>query len=235
MADSSARLCLLGTLEFSWGGKPAVVPRSSQRLLALLALDLSHPLRRTYVAGTLWPEASELAARSNLRSALSRLGVLRWRIIETSADTLRLKPGIAVDLHENRDRARMLLGSSCDGAYPSPSVFASDLLPDWDDVWVEPERESYRQLRLHALEALSSRLVTAGRFSDAVEAALMAVSAAPLRESAHRALIRAHAAEGNQGEALCSYRRLCQQLEQELGVKPSFGLGDVLTELAGRR
>jgi len=44
---------------------------------------------------------------------------------------------------------------------------------------------------LHALESLSARLATLGRYAEAVEAALNAVDIEPLRESAHRALIQA--------------------------------------------
>jgi DNA-binding SARP family transcriptional activator len=108
--------------------------------------------------------------------------------------------------------------------------FAVDLLPDWSDPWVEPERESYRQLRLHALETLSRRLAEANRTSEALEAGLMAVSAAPFRETAHQAVIRALVVEGNRGEAVCHYQRLCVLFERELGIKPSFLLEDMFTE-----
>ena len=53
------------------------------------------------------------------------------------------------------------------------------------------------------------------------EAALAVIATDPLRESAHRALIRVHLAEGNIGEALRQYaffRRLSTQL---LGLDPS--------------
>jgi DNA-binding SARP family transcriptional activator len=98
---------------------------------------------------------------------------------------------------------------------------------------VEPERESYRQLRLHALEALSNLLIAEGRFGEAVETGLMAVAAAPLRESAHRAVIRAMVMEGNRAEALCHHHLLSDLLQDELGVEPTFGVDDVLGESEG--
>ena len=83
------------------------------------------------------------------------------------------------------------------------------------------ERERIRQRVLHALEALSERLAAAGRFADAIEAAMLATSAEPLRESAQRALIKAHIAEGNLTEARRSYRAYRDLMQRELGVVPS--------------
>ena len=74
---------------------------------------------------------------------------------------------------------------------------AGELLPHWYDDWVVIERERFRQLRLHALDALCESLAAAGRYAAAVEAGRASVAAEPLRESAHRLLIQAHLAEGN--------------------------------------
>ena len=43
----------------------------------------------------------------------------------------------------------------------------------------------------------------------------------PLRESAHRAVIRAHLAEGNRAAALRQYAQLRRLLHAELGAEPS--------------
>lgn len=66
-----------------------------------------------------------------------------------------------------------------------------ELLPDWDEAWLIRERERMRHLRLHALEALSERLVAQRRFGEAVQAAHHAIRGEPLRESSYRALMRA--------------------------------------------
>jgi DNA-binding SARP family transcriptional activator len=71
---------------------------------------------------------------------------------------------------------------------------------------------------------LSRRLVSVGRFADAIEAALTAVSADPLRESAQRVLIEAHAAEDNWGEARRSFESYRRLIRNELGVDPSRDL-----------
>jgi DNA-binding SARP family transcriptional activator len=93
------------------------------------------------------------------------------------------------------------------------------------------ERERFHQLRLHALEALCDRLITAGRYGEAIDAGLAVVAAEPLRESAHRALIKAHLAEGNHGEAYRQYQLCREILRDELGVEPSNALRALLSKV----
>ena len=107
-------------------------------------------------------------------------------------------------------------------------IDAIDLLPGWYDDWALLERERIRQRLLHALEALSCQLVRAGRFAEAVEAAMMAVTAEPLRESAQRVLIQAHLAEGNWVEGRRTFEAYRDMLEHELGVQPEPELAAML-------
>jgi len=60
-----------------------------------------------------------------------------------------------------------------------------------------------------------------------------AVAAEPLRESAQRALITAHLAEGNQGEAIRQYRQFQHHLSVELGVQPSIDLQELMRGYVG--
>lgn len=68
---------------------------------------------------------------------------------------------------------------------------------------------------------MCERLTALGRYGQAVDAGLAAVQGEPLRESAHRALIAVHLAEGNHAEALRQYRWFRQLLADELGLRPS--------------
>jgi DNA-binding SARP family transcriptional activator len=65
-----------------------------------------------------------------------------------------------------------------------------------------------------------------------VLAGLAAVGREPLRESAHRALIQAHLAEGNAGEAVRRYRRYAEIADRELGVEPSPMMRALLNGIA---
>lgn len=96
------------------------------------------------------------------------------------------------------------------------------------------EAESWRQLRVRALEALAEQLISAQRFCDAAAAAMAAVGAEPLRETARAALIRVHIAEGNQWEAVREFRCFSRLLQSELGLKPTARLEALVRDLGMR-
>ncbi len=100
-------------------------------------------------------------------------------------------------------------------------ALSRDLLPDWTEEWLAPERRRWEQVRLHALEAVAQRLITAGAHLAALEAAFTAIGIDPVRESAHRTVIAAHLAQGNGGSALRHYQHYRALLHRELGVRPS--------------
>jgi DNA-binding SARP family transcriptional activator len=228
VAPGLIRLSLLNTFELVRDGVPEVVPMSGQRLLALLALH-PRPLLRPYVAGTLWPETSEDRAHGSLRSALWRVQRLCPGLIEPAGARLGLGPAVEVDLHAAEAFARHVLDESDAafvGAHPSP-LLLGDLLPDWYDDWVLFEQERFRHLRLRTLDVLCERLTRAGRLREAAAVGHAALAAEPLRESAHRALVGIHLAEGNAFEALRQYRLCRRLLDQQLGIEPS----DLMEEL----
>jgi DNA-binding SARP family transcriptional activator len=96
-----------------------------------------------------------------------------------------------------------------------------EMLPGWYDDWIVPERERLRQRILHGLDAFAGRLIVAERCAEAVEVALVAVNADPLRETAVRVLVAAHLAEGNRGEAARRFAAHRTLMLAELGVEPS--------------
>jgi two-component SAPR family response regulator len=112
---------------------------------------------------------------------------------------------------------------------------SGDLLPDWDEEWIQFERERLRQLRVHALEALCHRLSAAGRHAEAIDAGQAAVAAEPLRESAQKTLIAAHLAEGNLCEARRQFGLYRDVLWDSLCLSPSEDLQAMLTRHVTRQ
>lgn len=222
-------LRLLGTFELACEGVPVRLPMSAQRVIAFVALR-EHPIQRAWVAGSLWLDTSDVRAQANLRSALWRLHRSGHRLIESTDDRLRLGRGVRVDLRYAEAVARQAIG---DGAGPDLDVAAlgDDLLPDWYEDWVLLERERFRQLRLRALEAICERLIQAERFDDAFDAAHLAVAGDPLRESAHRVLVRIHLAEGNLGEAFRQYDLFRRLLREQLGLEPSRRMQELMSSI----
>lgn len=222
-STSPARLGLLGGFRLTVDAEDIPLPMNAQRLVCFLALH-DQPLLRTFVGGSLWGDSTDLLAGGSLRSALWRLRHATYPVVALTSDHIALSPSLVVDLREGKALAHRVLDPSQDlddVAEVNEEVLSVDLLPDWTEDWVLMERESYHQLRLRALEALCRRLSAKGRFGQAVQAGLAAVSGEPLRESARRALIEAHLAEHNVAAALREYESFRQLLHDELGLAPS--------------
>ena len=231
---SPAALSLLNAFELRCAGELVSLPMTAQRLLAFVALH-DHVLLRVYVAGVLWTDTTEEKAGANLRSSLWRLHRPGYRLIDASSTHIRLAAEVDVDIRLALVLARRLIGGSAELAeidFPNVGLDA-ELLPEWYDDWVLFERERFRQLGLHALEALAEQQLAAGRPRQALEAAHAAVRCEPLRESAHRALIRVHLAERNAGEALRQYEQCRRLLRDRLGLEPSPELSALVGSLTG--
>jgi DNA-binding SARP family transcriptional activator len=217
------QLRVLGGFELLVGGQGVALPRQAQRVLGCLAV-VGACQRREALAGRLWGGSSQDRAQGNLRNALWRVRQACAGVVEATRELVRLRDDVEVDLAVSERCARELIDHGIDSLGPVPApvrMLELDLLPAWDEDWIVLERERVRQLRIHALEALSRSLARSGCFAHAVEAALAAVGADPLRESANAVLIEAHLAEGNRSEAarqLASYRAV---LADELGLAPS--------------
>jgi DNA-binding SARP family transcriptional activator len=220
------QLSLLGGFELRCAGQEVAVSRNGQRLLALLALQ-ARPLERLWVAGTLWIDAAEEGAGASLRLALWRLPQPgRAAVVEASTTHLRLAGEVK----------RLECSAGPSDRDLDPSSLGRDLLPDWYEDWVVLERERFRQLRLHALEALCRRLTEAGRFGAAVQAGLAAVAGEPLRESAHRTLIRAHLAEGTPARRSASTTPTgaCSPASRRSSRRPPSGAGPAAAAVTRR-
>lgn len=206
------------------------IPEGSKRLLVLVALRRRRVERRN-AAGLLWPVGSDERAAGNLRSALWRLRGAGIDLLVVDRCSLRLRDDVEVDLEATSEWASRLTAGTAgpdDLALPPSWADALDLLPGWYDDWALVERERLRQRVLHGLEALCHRLVKVGRFGEAIEVGMAAVAVEPLRETAQRALLLAHLAEGNMVEGTRCLRSYRELLRRELGVEPTPDLATLL-------
>jgi DNA-binding SARP family transcriptional activator len=226
---TDARLHLMSGFQLEIGGRTVDVATPAQRVLAFLALN-ARPVSRSHIARALWRDSGDARAAGSLRSALWR--IRRYgALVDLAPRGVSLNEAVRVDVREATSWARRV--SDASHALRDDDVqFAAasgELLPEWDDEWVSVEREHVRQVRLHALEILSERLVSERRFGLAIEAALASLRADPLRESAHRAVVAVHLAEGNRSEALRHFREYDELLRVQLGIEPTVLMRRLVT------
>lgn len=239
--DLAARISLLGCFDVVVDGHRVTLPLGAQRLLALLALR-DTGTHRAVAAELLWPDSRPGRAAANLRSALWRARRIgETTVIECAGPRLRLVPAVDVDQRSVLLQAREVTdladtpvgvsGVGVAGHVELVGAFSRGLLPDWMDDWLVLDQERWDQVRLHALETLARKLISAEKYLPALEAAFAAVEIEPVRESAHRTVVEVYLAEGNSACALKYYHRYRGLVQRELGVAPSLRMTRLVHQL----
>jgi DNA-binding SARP family transcriptional activator len=232
MGQVSARLIvkLLGGLSVCLRSGEAVrLPtRKAQALLAYLAVHpgQSHP--RPKLATLLWGDAPDEQAHHRLRQALfeirKALPATRPRCLVVDARSLALNAAaVEVDVAAFE---RLVTRATPAALAQAVTLYRGDLLdgfgvkePGFED-WLVVERERLRELALNALGKLLVHHVETGPDERAIQTALRLLALDPLREDAHRGLMRLFARQGRRGAALRQYQICLSVLGRELGVEP---------------
>jgi tetratricopeptide (TPR) repeat protein len=100
-------------------------------------------------------------------------------------------------------------------------LYRADFLSGCYDDWALVERERLRELYLRALERLITMHKRRSDFERALAYAQRLAAADPLREAAHRELMRLYHLLGRSRAALEQFATLCNLLAEELGVSPT--------------
>ncbi|MBI5811222.1 MAG: tetratricopeptide repeat protein [Meiothermus silvanus] len=209
------KLFLLGAARLETPGGSLLLERKTAAVLAYLALE--GPVRKYKLAGWLWPESGETAARNNMRQLLRRLRMAAGEVV-LGEDLIELAPEVEADvgrwsylespsLSQLRQEEAFLKGSDYDD------------LPELAE-WVESTRAELRELRAQAAEAEATRLERAENFKGALEYAQIRLRMEPLSEDSYRQVARLQYLLGDRAAALATLERGRAMLEQELGAEP---------------
>ena len=220
----------------------ALPGRLGRALLAYLVLKRHRQVTRDELVEALWPAGAPRDPGATLSTLLSSIRrALGAELLQGRSELrLELPPDTEIDvelaaeeLHEARAAAGDDPERACRHAEAALDVYESSLVPLFDAPWLEEHRREQEDARLEALELLArAALALGGEGSARAQlAARQLVDLAPFRESGHALLMRAHAARGNEAEALRVYDRLRVLLRDELGSTPSADLRALHEEL----
>ena len=147
------------------GRRVTITTRAAQSLLAYLALTAGTSQRREKLAGMLWPEISEEAARKNLRHELWRI---RKAISSQQAAGSEYLVADELTLRFNREAeywldVTQLERSALDlqALIANLSLYQGELLPGFYDEWITLERERVQAVFEARMEQLLEQLITA--------------------------------------------------------------------------
>lgn len=226
-AVADLQIRLLGRFDLRFRDVPIQIPsRPAQSLLAYLVLNAGSTHRRERLAGLIWPDSAEEAARSNLRHAL-------WRVRKAFDASGASGYVAADDLSVGfPDDARCFLDvaalqrprterDDANALREDVAAYGGELLPGFYDEWVILERERLRGIFERKMRTLTDRLAAEGRWAELAEWSERWISLAPTPEPGYRALMLARAALGDVSGVAAVYRRGVAALESDLGVAPS--------------
>jgi len=232
-------LRFLGGFEALLGSVPASGFESDKArgLLAYLAVKAGRAQRREILAGLLWPELTEQAARANLRRVLSNVrDVIGDREVEPP---LLIISRQAIQFNEEANcrldtadlefavKAAQLHSSDTDALEAALAGYKGEFLAGFTvpdsisfEQWLLERREHYRQLLFKGLERLVNRYEAYGNWDAALGAARRQLAIDPTREEGQRQAMRLLALMGDRSGALAQYESCCAILDDELGVEP---------------
>ena len=215
--------------------------RKERALLAYLAVESRHPLRREALAELLWPERPEGYARTNLRQALLGLRkVIGESHIQVTDELIHFRVGSSTWLDASEFRSAYL--GTLSHSHPSldscpecarllekaVELYRGDFLdevslPDSPafQEWSVFQREQHRRYLLAALQSLSDYHKQQRNYEAAYQYAWRYVNLAPLEETAYRQLMSVLALSGRRSAALEQFNACRSLLARELGVEPA--------------
>ncbi|MGD2166437.1 MAG: BTAD domain-containing putative transcriptional regulator, partial [Anaerolineae bacterium] len=234
---SRLSLSLLGPFEVALDEQSVTDFESDKvrALLAYLAVERDRPHRRDSLAGLLWADWSDRAARTNLRNALANLRtaigdrhaqppfllITRETIHFNTAsdhwlDVIAFRSRVEADqpaARELEEAVDLYRGGFLEGFFVKDS-------PTFED-WSLLTRERLQRQALSALRWLAEHYERRGDYEQASDYAWRQVELEPWQEQAHQQLMRLLALSGRRGAALAQYETCRRLLAEELGVEPA--------------
>jgi TolB-like protein/DNA-binding SARP family transcriptional activator len=215
-------LKLFGQFEVRDGSGTALsLPtRKTRALLGYLAVNAERPQPRERLMALLWGDRGEKQARQSLNHALRAIRKLGENdgavLIDSDGERVTLR-GDA--LESDAERLRVLLDKRPDEAaalYTGPFLDGLSLPDPTFEAWLLATRSEYHTLACDALEAAANSDDT----TTAIDCLKRLLALDPLREDAHRQLMRRLHQSGDRAGALRQFQACAEILNRELQVDP---------------
>jgi predicted ATPase/DNA-binding SARP family transcriptional activator len=240
-------ISLLGPFYVTLHGEPAgnFEYDKVRALLAYLCVRSHRPHRREMLAGLLWPNQSERAARNSLRQALATLRkaiedhnagpahliIASNHIQFNAASDYSLDTSDFVELlrlpAEHRHRRTGLCSVCAHRVEEAVALYHGDFLEQFSlpgceayEEWASAQRAEFHRCALDALERVAGHYERLRAYPQVRAFASRHLALDCFREKAHRQIMRALAFSGQSAPALQQYELCRRLLVQELRVEP---------------
>jgi DNA-binding SARP family transcriptional activator len=221
----------LGGLTLLWDDRllPLIHGPAARSLFAYLVTHRDRAHTRNLLIGVFWPDQPEASARRRLSRALwqIRRALKPHPVLLTKEDTVQLNPNLPLWLDVEA------FETATDQA-TAAGLYRGDFMAGYYDDWLLLERERLREKFLGTLERLIAGLKTQADYAGALVHARRLAAEDPLREQAHREVMRLCHLLGRDNEALGQYQTCRQALADELGAEPALATTSLAAEIATR-
>ena len=229
--SGSVELTLFGSPELLHHGQVVTGFRSSkaQALLYYLAVT-GRAHTRSALAGLLWGDQPETAARVSLSKCLSNLHDLLGDALLIERQTVSFNRSIPYQLDTETFAAGIAAPTTAADAQrlqSALSLYRGDFLegfyvrdaPDFEQ-WLLGQRAQLREAAVQGLHGLAQFAEGQGNLAGAIQQTRRLLALEPWREEAHRGLMRLLAHSGQRAAALAQFESCRRILQEELGVDP---------------
>lgn len=235
------QIALLGgltTTETPGGLLTGTLNRRAELLLAYVAEERRAQSREA-IATLFWEDESQERALSDLRTLLTRLGRPGSAYLEITRHTIAPGPQIALDtdpFQQLPPAADLPAWEALAAAYRGDFLAGVPLGRSRGlEEWVLLRRERYRARAAEAHRRLALAYLHRHDPAHALHHAEQLCALDPLREDAHRLLMRLHLRNGQPNAALAQYQKLAQLLAEELQIEPDAASQRMLRSIRALR
>lgn len=228
MDKVTLHLALLGQPEIRLGGAllSGGVPLKGMALLAYLALT-GQPCSREKLAGLLWGETPDAAARASLRVTMNRLPSTLRPFLTLTHHTISLHPELVstdvMTLETAVSRPNDPVAWQTAVALYRGDFLEGFHVPDAPafDEWALLERERLRLIVIDLLHRLADDALARQATAEGIVYARRTLALDNWREEAHRLLMQLLALDGQRSNALAQFESCRRLLAENLGVEPT--------------
>ncbi|NLF00065.1 MAG: tetratricopeptide repeat protein, partial [Anaerolineales bacterium] len=142
------------------------------------------------------------------------------------------------EFEETIERARLLPSQDWQAQelwQRAVDLYQGDFLTGVDRLWALPLRERYMDMRMEALLNVARCHEVRGELDEAIEWHRRVLAVDELREDIHRQIMQLYVRAGRRSDAITHYHRVCEILDQELGIEPEEETIQLYTQIAGKR
>ncbi len=222
-------LTLLGRPQIAVDGQPVELRSQKAQALFFYLVMTRQIYSRQSLAGLLWSDLDEAAARRNLRVEWFKLRADMEPFLTGTRDTI----GLNRQSNYTLDVARFehcLHGHEPTFAELEEAItlYQGEFLDDFHvrdaplfEEWVTTERERLSQMARQAMLRLVEHYIQQQVFDRGIEAVNQLLKREPWLEEAHQQMMRLLALNGQRSAALAYYESASRILDDEFGVPPS--------------